>query len=161
GQQGTSTGLDIRLSADRGEFTSAAQFCPTVFTSEVVVGSHGTARWNTPDGKLPAGITTHEAVFKNNLRIYTPVTFSRLVPFVDHRDVATKEFVTVGGQVGNDRYWIDGDPDLAGTGGHFLVVLYPSTPQTGGNTEEALVVGYAYPVDAHGIVILRQACSPK
>ncbi len=161
GQQGAPTGLNVVLHADKFEFTSAGQFCQTLFTAEVVVGAHGTARWNTPDGKLPAGITTSQAVIKNNLRIYTPVTFSRLAPFVDHRHVSTKEFVTIGGQVGNDRYQVDEDPDLAGAGRHFLVVLAPSTPQTGGNTEEALVVGWAYPVDAQGVVTLQQAGDPN
>lgn len=161
GQQSTSTGLNIRLIADKFAFTSAGQFCQALFTAEVVVGSHGAARWNTPDGTLPAGITTPEAVFGYNLRIYTPVTFSSLVPLLDHRHVATKEFLTVGGQVGNDRYRIIGEPDLAGIGGHFLVVLAPSTPQIGGNTEETLVVGWAYPVDAHGVVTLQQAGNPN
>ncbi len=161
GQQNASAGLNITLHADKFEFTSPEQFCQTLFTAEVVVGSHGTARWNTPDGKLPAGITTPAAVTKENLRIYTPVTFTRLVPLLDHRRVATKEYVTIGGQVGKDSYRIDEDPTLAGTGGHFIVVLYPSTPQTGGNTEEVLVAGNAYQVDAQGMVILQQAGNPN
>jgi hypothetical protein len=161
GQQGTSTGLNVQLQADKFEFTSAGQFCQTLLTAEVVVGAHGVARWNTPDGKLPAGITTSREVLKNNLRIYMPVTFSRLVAFVDHRHVPTQEFLTVGGQVGNDSYRIDEVPDLAGTGGHFIVAFAPSTPQTGGNTEAALVAGWAYPVDAHGVVTLQQAGDPN
>lgn len=161
GQQGTSTGLNVRLSADKFQFTSAGEFCQTLVTAEVVVGSHGVGRWNTPDGKLPAGITTSRAVMTNSLRIYTLVTFSRLVPLVDHRHVTAKEFFTVGGKVGSDSYRIDEEPDLAGTGGHFIVVLSPSTPQTGGDSEEALIVGWAYPVDAHGVVILQQAGNPN
>lgn len=160
-QQGPSTGLNVRLSADKGTFTSAGQFCPTLVTAEVVVGAHGVARWNTADGKLPAGITTSREVMKNNLRIYTPVTFSRLVPLVDHRHVVTKEFLTLGGQVGNDSYRIDEYPDLARTGDHFLVVLYPSTPHTGGDSEEALVVTDAFPVDAQGVVTLRHGGNPN
>jgi hypothetical protein len=155
--QNTSAGLHVRLDVDKFEFTFAQQFCQTLVTAEIVVGSHGTARWNTPNGILPAGISTSTAVIKANLRVYTPVTFTRFVPMVDHRHMATKEFLTVGGQVGKDSYQIDEDPGLAGTGGHFIVVLYPSTPQTGGNTEEALVVGNAYPVDSQGMVTLQQA----
>jgi hypothetical protein len=161
GPQSAPTGLNVHLEADRFEYTAAGQFCQTLFTAEAVVGAHGVARWNTPDGKLPAGITTSQAVIKNNLRIYMPVTFSRLVPFIDHRHVPTQEFLTVGGRVGNDSYRIDGDPDLAGAGGHFIVVFAPSTPQTGGNTEAALVAGWAYPVDTQGVVTLRQAGNPN
>lgn len=161
GQQSSSAGLRIQLYADKFEFTSPEQFCQTLFTAEVVVGSHGVARWNTPDGKLPAGVMMYADVVKKDLRIYTPVTFTRLVALVDHRHVATKGYVTIGGNVGNDSYTIDEDPSLTGTGGHFIVVLYPSTPQTGGNTEAVLVVGNAYPVDAQGMVILQQAANPN
>ena len=160
-QQGTSVGLHIQLHADKFEFTSPTQFCQSLFTAEAVVGSHGTASWNTPDGKLPAGVTTYADVVKKNLRVYTPVTFTRLVPLVDHRHMATKGYVTIGGNVGNDSYTIDEDPSLVGIGGHYIVVLYPSTPQTEGNTEEVLVVGNAYPVDAQGMVILQQATNPN
>jgi hypothetical protein len=141
GQQNTSPGLHIELHADRFEFTSSEQFCQTLFTAEALVGSHGAARWNTADGKLPAGVTTYAAVIHQNLRIYTPITFTRLAPLLDHRHVTTKEFLTVGG--------------------HYLVVLWPSTPQTGGNTEERLVVGNTYPIDAQGIVTLQQAGDPN
>ena len=159
-QQGMA-GLQVRLNADMFQFSSASQFCQTLVTAEVVVGGHGPARWNTPDGKLPAGISTHAAVINGNYRIYTPVTFTRFVPLVDHRDIATKEFFTLGGQVGQDRYSIDEVPTLPGTGGHYVVVLYPSTPQSGGNTEMSLVVGNAYPVDSQGMVILQQASNPN
>jgi hypothetical protein len=161
GQQNAPSGLNIRLSADKFEFTSAQQFCQTLATAEVVVGSHGTARWNTVDGKLSAQARTPVAVLTGNYRIYTPITFARFVPLVDYRYVATKGFLTVGGQVGQDSYSIDASPTLAGVGGHYVVVLFPSTPHTGGNTEVALVVGYAYPVDAQGIVTLQPAGNPK
>lgn len=160
-QQNASTGLRIELHADKFQFTSPQQFCQTLVTADVIVGSHGTARWNTSDGKLPAGITKNVDVIRNNLRIYTPVVFTHLTPFVDHRRLTTKEYLTIGGQVGNDRYFVDEDPTLAGTGGHYIVVLFPSTPHTGGNTEEALVVGNAYPVDSQGIVTLQQAGNPN
>lgn len=161
GQQNAPSGLHMRVSADKFEITSAQQFCQTLVTAEVVVGSHGTARWNTADGQLPAEARTPAAVLTGNYRIYTPITFARFVPLVDHRQVATKEFLTVGGQVGQDSYFIDASPTLAGTGGHYVVALFPSTPHTGGNTEISLVVGYAYPVDAHGIVTLQPAGNPN
>lgn len=161
GQPKTSTGLHIRLSADMFQYTSADQFCQTLLTAEVMVGSHGLARWNTPNGVLPATIKTSTAAVQGNYRIYTPVTFARLVPLVDHRHVVTKEYLTLGGQVGQDSYSVDEVSTLPGTGGHYLVVLYPSTPQTGGNTEVSLVVGNAYPVDAQGMVVLQVAGNPN
>lgn len=161
GQPNVSGGLHIRLDADMFQYTSADQFCQTLVTAEVVVGSHGTARWNTANGTLPAGIKTSTAVIKGNLRIYTPITFTRFVPLVDHRHVATKEFLTLGGQVGQDSYYIDEVPTLPDTGGHYVVVLYPSTPQTGGNTEVSLVVGHAYSVNAQGMVVLQPAGNPN
>lgn len=163
-QQNSSTGsagLNIVLHADKFEFTTPQQFCQTLVTAEIIVGSHGTSRWNTSDGKLPAGITKSVEVARNNLRVYTPVVFAHLTTLVDHRHITTQEFLTIGGQVGNDRYFVDDDPTLVGTGGHFIVVLFPSTPQTGGNTEVALVVGNAYPISAQGIVTLQQAGDPN
>lgn len=161
GQPKATTGLHIRLSADKFQFTSADQFCQALLTAEIVVGSHGTARWNTANGVLPATIKTATAAVQGNYRIYTPVTFARLVPLVDHRRVVTKEFLTLGGQVGQDSYFIDDVSTLPGTSGHYLVVLYPSMPQTGGNTEVSLVVGNAYPVDAQGMVVLQVAGNPN
>ncbi len=140
GQQNASPGPHIELHADRFEFTSPEQFCETLFTAEVVVGSHGTARWNTADGKLPAGVTTYVAVIHQNLRICTPITFTRLAPLLDHRHVATTDFLTVGGQVGKDSYRVDEDPTLPGTGGHYIVALWPSTPQTGGILRRVLLL---------------------
>lgn len=161
GGQNARSGLHIRLDADKFEFTSAEQFCQTLATAEVVVGSHGAARWNTADGALPAAITTHSDVVSQNYRIYTPVTFAQFTPLIDHRKVATQEFLTLGGQVGQDSYSMDGAPTLPGTGGHYVVVLYPSSPHTGGNTEASLVVGNAYPVNAQGMVVLQAAGDPN
>lgn len=161
GQHTASPGLHVRLEADKFEYTSAEQFCQTLVTAEVVVGSHGAPRWNTADGELPAGIKTADDVVAQNYRIYTPITFTRFVPLLDHRHVTTKEFLTLGGQVGQDSYFINEVPTLPGTGGHYVVVLYPSTPHTGGNTEVSLVVGNAYPVDAQGTVVLQAAGDPN
>lgn len=157
GQPSASSGLHVRLDADMFQYTSAVQLCQTLVTAEVVVGSHGVPRWNTPNGTLPATVKTSTDVIKENLRIYTPITFARFATLVDHRHVATKEFLTLGGQVGQDSYYINDVSTLQGTGGHYVVVLYPSTPQSGGNTEVSLVVGHAYPVDAQGIVMLQAA----
>lgn len=41
---------------DRVQFTKPEEFCmPTLIAeiAEVVVGAHGDARWNTPDGRRP------------------------------------------------------------------------------------------------------------
>jgi len=160
GQQGAAPGLHIRLAADKFAFTSADQLCQTLVTADDVVGGHGAPRWNTPEGTLPATIQTAGDVIAHHYRIYTPVRFTRFVPLIDHRQVATQEFLTVGGQVGKNSYSIDEDPTLPGTGGHYIVVLAPSTLQSSGKSAVALVVGCAYPVDARGIVTLQQAGSP-
>ena len=160
GQPVTGPGVHVLLTADKFEFTSADQFCQSLVTAEVVVGGHGTPRWNTPDGTLPATIRTPDDVLAHNYRIYTPARFTRFVPLIDHRQVPTQEYLTVGGQVGKDSYRIDLSPTLPGTGGHYVVVLAPSTPPSGAHLDVALVVGWAYPVDAHGIVVLQQAGNP-
>lgn len=153
--------LHVHFLVDMFQFTAPEQFCQTLVTAEVVVGAHGAARWNTVDGKRPAGVLTEDEVVAQNYRIYTPVTFARFVPLIDHRHVATKEFLTIGGQVGQDTYEADELPTLPGTGGHYIVVFSPATPHTGGNTEASLVVGWAYPVDAQGMVVLQQAGNPN
>jgi len=50
---------------------------------------------------------------------------------------------------------------LPGLDGHYVVVLAPSTPQSGVTSDVALVVGWAYPVDARGIVTLQQVGNPQ
>jgi hypothetical protein len=160
GPHDSGPGVHVVLTADQFAFTAADQFCQSLVTAEVVVGGHGTPHWNTPDGTLPATIRTPGEVLAHNYRIYTPVMFTRFAPLLDHRTVPTHEYLTVGGQVGPDSYRIDLSPTLAGTGGHYVVVLAPSTPPSGATSDVTLVVGWAYLVDAHGIVVLQQAGNP-
>lgn len=87
--------LHIHVIVDKYQFTAPEQFFQTLVTAEVVVGAHGTARWNTVDGKRPAGTITEDEVVTQNYRIYTPVTFARFVPLINHRRVYSAELAVL------------------------------------------------------------------
>jgi hypothetical protein len=93
--------------------------------------------------------------------MYTPVQFRTMKVLRDLRHVATKEFMTVGGQVQQDQFWLDPFPQLQDTG-HYVIVFGPGSQPVGkGKVEEWLEVYDAYPVDAQGMVTLQQASSPN
>ncbi len=152
--------LNLHFDADRYEFTTPQSMCPSVLTSEVMVGSHGQAHWNTANGQRPQ-IADSQKIVDQGYRIYTPVLFAQHHPLIDHRPAPTKEFVTVGGQVGQDRMFVDPFPQLQ-DGGHYVVVFGPGSQPAGrGKTADWLVVYDAFPVDGQGMVLLQAAGSPN
>jgi hypothetical protein len=148
---------------DRVQFTTPEELCgPSLVAevAEVVVGAHGDARWNTSDGKRPS-VTTYGEIIRQGYYIYTPVTFSSFTPLRVHGLPPGSAFKTIGGQVGQDSYRMDGYPQLQGAGGHFIVVITTPAPRKGMMPADTLLVSYAFPIDAGGKVIIQQAGDPN
>jgi hypothetical protein len=159
-QQSATPPLRVRLSLDRAVFTKSEELCNPILTADVMVGSHGAARWNTLNGQRPP-VTTSAEVLRQNYFIYAPVTFSRFIPLHDRRAAPTAEYITVGGQVGQDSYEADELPQLPEVGGHYIVVFAPPLSATPLARGDAMLASYAFPVTAAGVVILQQAGDPN
>ncbi len=150
--------LNIRLEVDRIVFTTPASMCSAVLVAQVTIGSQGTAHWNTPTGARPAAALSANVV-QNGYAIYTPVNFSGLIVYSDHRTQPTTEFATVGGQVGPDRYIISEFPQVT-VGSRYVVLFAPAyNPATHAHVESTLLVYEAFPITAQDVVILQQAGS--
>jgi hypothetical protein len=145
---------------DRVQFTTPEELCGPSLVAEVVVGAHGDARWNTEDGKRPP-VTTYGEIIRQGYYIYTPVTFSSFTPLRVQGLSPGSAFMTIGGQVGQDSYRMDGYPQLQGAGGHYIVVITTPAPRKGMTPAGALLVSYAFPVDGNGKVIIQHAGDPN
>ncbi len=157
--------LNVHLDADRYEFTTPQSMCSAILTAEVKNITHGKSHWNTPDGLRPnitaaPQMSISATIVQHGYRIETPVHFGTMHVLRDLRHVATQEFMTVGGQVQQDQFWLDPFPQLQDTG-HYMIVFGPGNQPDGkGKVEEWLEVYDAFPIDAQGIVTLQQAGSP-
>jgi len=165
GQQASgSQGLQITLYTDMAMVSKPEDLCNPPLTVEVTAGSHGAARWNTVDGKRP-NVKTVGEVIQQNYYIYRPVTFSRMTPLHDKRAAAAPAtattYFTLGGQVGQDRYSMSSMPQLDQANGHYVAILVPPMSTTYLPARDILLVAYAFPVDAQGIVTLREAGDPN
>lgn len=159
-QQLSTLPLHVRLIIDRAVFTKPGDLCNPILTAEVIVGSHGAARWNTPNGQRPP-VTTSAEIVDQNYFIYRPVTFGRFIPLHDRRAAPTVEYITVGGWVGQDSYEADELPQLPEVGGHYVVVFAPPVSATALARGDVMLASYAFPVTAAGTVILQQAGDPN
>lgn len=95
---------------DRVQFTAPEELCGLSLVAEVaevVVGAHGDARWNTPDGRRPP-LATYGEIVSQGYYIYTPVMFSSFTPLCVHEHPIGSSFMTIGGQVGQDSYRMQG-----------------------------------------------------
>lgn len=151
--------LNLRFDADRYEFTTPSSMCSTVLTAEVVVGSHGQSFWNSSNGLRPQ-IADPKVLTQQGYKIYTPVIFSTLHPLIDHRQQPQTAFVSMGGQVGQDQFYIDPFPQVA-DGKHYLIVFGPTNQPGVGKVAKWLIIFEAYPIDAQGMVTLQEAGSPN
>jgi len=144
----------VRIEADRWAYTTLQSLCTSLLTSEVVVASHDLPRWNTANGQRPP-VASGDAIFTQGYRILTPVLFAKQQPLIDHRASSTKEYVQLGGSVGQDSMLIDGFPRL-NDGGHYVVVFAPgSLPAGQGTTTAWLVIYDAFPIDEQGMVVFQ------
>jgi hypothetical protein len=104
---------------ERLEFTAPARLCAPWLVAEVpavVVGAHGDARWNTPDGGRPFIATDEENIGQGSF-LYTPALFSSFMPLRMHGLRPDSAFLTIGGRVGQESNRMQGYPQLPGAGG--------------------------------------------
>jgi len=159
-QQTPLPAVHIDLEIDRWIYTKPEQLCDAPLVAEVAVGARDVARWNTEDGKRPP-IATGGEIVRQGYFIYTPVTFSSFTPLRAHSLPPSEAYMTIGGQVGQDTYRMDGDPQLSGVGGHYILVITTPAPRKGMTPADTLLISYAFPVDASGKVIIQQAGDPN
>ncbi len=135
---------------------ATSNVCHAPLIIAVIVGSIGTGRWNTSNGARPAlspGMEANgEGLFANGYYIYTPVSFSRMHILSDHRTQPTAQYITMGGQDGQDVMQIDGYGQVR-VGQHFLLVLtYASDTSSREPVQNTLVVLQDFPMNAQGQV---------
>jgi hypothetical protein len=163
-QQTPLPAVHIWMIVDRFMYTKPEQLCDAPLVAEVVVSTHSDARWNTIDGARPA-LVTEGQIIRQGYLIYTPTSFSSFTPLRQHSLASdpTATFVTIGGQVGQDTYQIDGLPQPPAIGGHYVVVITPpSLALAKGQTPaDVLLISYVYPIDSNGKVIIQQAGDPN
>lgn len=150
----TPTVMTIRMESDRIELTTPASMCRAELVVVATVRSLGPSRWNTPDGAGPAG-DVRRAVQVLGYRIQTPFETSAQSVLLDHRSIATRQFVVIGGTAGNVSVEDDAYPQLA-SGHRYVIVLVPTiVGRTGKGAFDVLVAHNAFPVAQDGSVNLQ------
>jgi len=154
--------LHIVLDADRLTLTKPEEMCNRMLVADVVVGAPIASRWNTADGKLPADVASKGAreVEKQGYFIYTIVSLSRMTPLRDGRQAPTQQFLTIGGQVGQDTYVVHEEPQLT-PGVRYLAVFDHPTPVKGAPSGETMLLSFAYQIDGQGMILFQRAGNPN
>lgn len=130
------------------------QFAPPL-VAIVTVDSYLPGHWNTPDGTRPANLTSQN-VASSAYTIVTPLHFSQMSTLWDKRAASTSEFVTQGGQDGQDKIIVEDDNQLL-LGQSYLVFFYYShLPYQNGSTQKQLYVAVSFPMKTPQIVIIQQ-----
>ncbi len=148
-------GINIRGDSSRIVIGTPELMCQAPLVIDAGISVKGKSHWNTLDASRPQ---TRDAktILEQGFAIYTPIQFSHMHIYVDHRHQPTKEFATIGGDIGPDHYWL-GDPQVQ-TGQNYLLVLVPGvTPMGHAYNESLYLVTDAFPIDAQGTVILQAA----
>jgi hypothetical protein len=145
--------LNLLEHVDRFVFDTPALMCQSDLVVDAQFAGRGTSHWTTPNGQRPQGVDSR-TLLARGYSIVTPINFASAHPLLDHRRLATSEFVVLGGQVGQDRIASDSAPLKAGS--RYVLVAVPNADaQTGRWTERSLVVLDAFPIDSQGMVTLR------
>ena len=135
---------------------ATSNVCHAPLIAAVTVGSIGSARWNTPTGARPAlnPVTeaTGEGLFANGYYIYTPVYFSYIQIAADHRTQPTAQYITMGGQNGQDSMRIEGYGQVQMGQRFLLVFTYAVDPSSRKPVQNTLVVLQDFPMNAQGQV---------
>jgi hypothetical protein len=146
-------GINIRGDSSRIVIATPELMCQAPLVIDVGVSIKGKSHWNTPDASRPQ---TRDAktILEQGFAIYTPIQFSHMHIHIDHRHQPTKEFATIGGDIGPDHYWLD-DPQVV-AGQAYLLVLVPGIDPIGhAYKEDTYLVTDAFPIDAQGMVQLQ------
>ena len=147
-----SNGVHIHGEADRISLNTPELMFGAILVLDAGISGLGSSHWNTPDGSRPAGADERTLV-RDGYAIYAPLHFSYMHIHVDHRQQPTREFDTIGGQVGPDSYDA-GYPQVAPQHNYLLVFVYGIQAQQG-ESQIVLIVTDAFPIDAQGIVTLQ------
>lgn len=135
---------------------ATSNVCHAPLIAAVTVGSIGSGRWNTSNEARPPlspGMeTTGEGLFANGYYIYTPVSFSRMQIASDHRTQPTIQYITMGGQVGQDSMRIDGYGQVKAGQRFLLVFTYAIDPSSRKPVQNTLVVLQDFPMNVQGQV---------
>lgn len=153
---GPAAGTAIHFSAiaDGVVYDRPATLCHTAFVAEGVISSYGPAHWNTATGSRP-NYATPNTIMIEGYQIYTPMAFSRWQVLLDQRRAPTHEFVSMGGQVGNDTYHMGPFPHPA-PGETFVfafnVALIANQAPANEYSPTMMLLYVALPVDANNVV---------
>lgn len=149
-----SKGIDIRGESTRLIFDTPARMCKASLVAEVTVSALGRSHWNSAEGSRPQNLDGR-ALLKKGYAILTPVRFAQMNVLADHRGRPTAEFVTLGGTVGQDQFWLHDMPQLR-PAARYVAVFVPSfNVQAGTLTDATLGAIDAFPIDAGGMVLLH------
>ncbi len=150
-----SKGIDIRGESTRLIFDTPARMCKASVVADVTVRTLGRSHWNSPEGSRPQNLDSR-ALLRKGYAILTPVRFSQMNVLADHRGRPTTEFVTLGGIVGQDQFWLHDMPQLR-PAARYVVVFVPSfSVQAGTLTDATLGAIDAFPIDA-GVLLHGQS----
>ena len=148
-------GVTIQGDTFRISFNTPELMCRATLVVDAGISGLGPSHWNSPDGSRPAA-ANKQTLLMNGYAIYTPLHFSSMHIHVDHRRAQTREFATVGGQVGPDSF-DDGYPQLVPQNNYLLVFVEGINAQAQANWETVMIVTDAFPIDSQGIVTLQPA----
>lgn len=150
------TGFNIRGSVSKADFDTPERMCGAILVVDAEIAGLGAAHWNTPTGARPA-VADEQEIVRGGYEIRTPLHFSNMHTYVDHRRQPTSEFVTIGGQVGPDQYWMGGYPQVTLHQRYLLVLVKAIDRQAQAESETVLLVTDAFSIDGQGIVTLHAA----
>jgi hypothetical protein len=152
-QSSSPSGIHLHSSAARLSLITPQLMCKAILVMDAGVSELGASHWNSPDGTRPAE-ADEQTLLRDGYAIYTPMHFSYMHIHVDYRSQLTKEFATIGGNVGPDSD-AEGYPQVMPQQNYLLTLVYGIDAQAQGETKTILIVNDAFPVDAQGIVTLR------
>jgi hypothetical protein len=149
-----SNGVHIQGDASRLSFNTPELMCKAILVADAGIAGLGPGHWNTPDGTRPATADARTLV-RGGYMIYTPLRFSYMHTHVDRRSQPTREFDSIGGQVGPDSD-SEGYPQVMPQHSYLLVLVY-GIQALQGESQAVMVVTDAFPIDAQGVVTLQPA----
>ncbi len=147
--------LHIGVTSDGFLFNTPARMCHVPLIVVGTVSAYGTAYWNTPNGARQADVTS-AVVETQGYRIYTPIRFSTFQILLDFRHQPTREYVMMGGQVGQDTY-ADTDYPSPPIGQRYVMIFGPTLRAGQSNGYfDVLFLYEVFPIDGQGNVLLQQ-----
>jgi hypothetical protein len=132
----------------------AGQLAPP-FVAIVTVDHYLAAHWTTPDRQRPAGVT-NQTVLSTGYSIVTPLHFSQVSVLWDKRIAPTSEFITQGGQVGQDSILVADDHQLELNRSYLVFFEYSLVPHQNVRDHTQLYVASSYVMKTPQTVIVQQ-----